>query len=527
MPSMFEQTLSIIIPAYNEAETLPAVLASCQQLKPLEIVVVANGCTDRTVSIAKGFGCQVMVEPQAVGNDLGRAIGALRASGQVLLFLDADFSISTEQLRQFLLPIYKGYADVVLNDFDWLFYQQKRPHTTTLWRQICNHLFGRADLHIDSILSVPHALTRQVLEKIGYYALGNPSLAQLKIIQQGWKIAHQQQMDVITPNRFRPEEHGFIGSKLSRSERRIIGDHVAAISHFLTHPRGNYSDGGRRRDLVQRIKAQQYRPLITERINQASSTLYHGKRLSVIIPVQNEARTIVEVIRQVRKIEPYEIIVVVNGSHDETYALATMEGVKTIWFKETLGNDVGRAIGAYYAQGEILLFLDGDFILTPQQIFPFAQAIAQGADLAFNDLNHYLTLKLPLNMVTAYKYAINTAVDRKDLGVSSLIAVPHALSRHALRQIEWTSLLSPVVAQMRALLDPSLTLVVSQRVDVDRLNRVRPKEHYAERGLPPAVERIIGDHLEGLYELILRKGPRGIFPDDGRLWNKLENFFKK
>ncbi|MEH6852665.1 glycosyltransferase, partial [Bacillus pseudomycoides] len=44
---MNKKTVSIIIPVYNEEKTLSSVLESCQQLNPMEIIAVANGCTDR------------------------------------------------------------------------------------------------------------------------------------------------------------------------------------------------------------------------------------------------------------------------------------------------------------------------------------------------------------------------------------------------------------------------------------------------------------------------------------------------
>ena len=52
------------------------------------------------------------------------------------------------------------------------------------------------------------------------------------------------------------------------------------------------------------------------------SSIYDGKQLSVIIPVQNEEETIEQVILEARKIEPLEIIVVVNGSIDHTADIA-------------------------------------------------------------------------------------------------------------------------------------------------------------------------------------------------------------
>lgn len=53
-----------------------------------------------------------------------------------------------------------------------------------------------------------------------------------------------------------------------------------------------------------------------------------------------------------------------------------------------------------------------------------------GVDIALNDLN--LNLRFPLYIVNLYKYMLNIACNRKDLGVGSTIAVPHAISRKCL-----------------------------------------------------------------------------------------------
>jgi hypothetical protein len=88
-----------------------------------------------------------------------------------------------------------------------------------------------------------------------------------------------------------------------------------------------------------------------------------GKRLSVIIPAQNELRTIGKVIAELKYLEPWEIIVIVNGSTDRTGEAVRLCGATTITYAEPLGTDVGRAIGAYAATGDILLFVDGDFVI--------------------------------------------------------------------------------------------------------------------------------------------------------------------
>lgn len=161
-----------------------------------------------------------------------------------------------------------------------------------------------------------------------------------------------------------------------------------------------------------------------------NSSIYNGKQLSIIIPAQNEEATIKEVILEARKIEPKEIIVVINGSTDQTEAIAKQLGATVIVYEEALGHDVGRAIGAQ-ATGDILLFIDADFAIPAKDLHPLTKAVADGVDIVLNDLN--LNLRFPLYIVNLYKYMLNTACNRKDLGVGSTIAVPHAISRKMFR----------------------------------------------------------------------------------------------
>ncbi|SDZ28137.1 glycosyltransferase [Bacillus sp. 166amftsu] len=507
------KSLSVIIPVHNEIDSITDVIHSVQLLQPLEIIVVANGCTDGTDKIAENLGCTVLVYKEALGNDVGRAIGAKCAKGDVLLFLDGDFVIKTSQLQLFLNPILYDQTDVVLNNFDALFSKKQRPHSITVWRQILNAMLEREDLKIDSILSVPHAFTREVAQSIGYDAFVNPIVAHVRLLQNKWRISRHHQIDVITPNKFRPVEHDAYGTNLSHSEQRMIGDHIEAIAEWMEtrDKRGGYCDGKRRRESI-------YHTLEFAKFYQGwgvQSKLYKGKQLSIVIPVQNEESTISKVIEEVRKIEPLEIIVVVNGSSDETANIARKNGAKTIVYEEALGNDVGRSMGAYFAKGDIVLFIDGDFIIPARDLYPFAKAIADGKDVTLNDLNHYLDLRIPLHLVTAFKYAINLACNRKDLGVGSLIAVPNAFSRKCLEGIGYDSLLSPCVAQIKVILSGFEISCVS-RIDVDGMNRIRPNQHFSSIGHPPAVLRIIGDHIEGIDQLVEVKGIRGGFHDGGR-----------
>lgn len=94
-------SISIIIPAFNEEETLPATLDALrkQDYPRFETVVVANGCTDRTAGVAAGK-CDQFYELSQRGLGPARNLGAARARGHLLLFLDADTILEPGSLAE-------------------------------------------------------------------------------------------------------------------------------------------------------------------------------------------------------------------------------------------------------------------------------------------------------------------------------------------------------------------------------------------------------------------------------------------
>jgi len=89
-------TVSIIIPARNEAHNLPKLLGSIasQAAKPVEILVVDDGSSDDTADIARQFGAAVITPPPLPDGWRGKTWachqGAMKARGERLLFMDAD-----------------------------------------------------------------------------------------------------------------------------------------------------------------------------------------------------------------------------------------------------------------------------------------------------------------------------------------------------------------------------------------------------------------------------------------------------
>jgi len=87
------QTISVIIPAFQEEKCIAAILSKLVNIRPsIEIIVVDGGSEDKTVEIAKRFTDNVY-RIQERGISKARNYGAKRASGDILVFLDADVDL--------------------------------------------------------------------------------------------------------------------------------------------------------------------------------------------------------------------------------------------------------------------------------------------------------------------------------------------------------------------------------------------------------------------------------------------------
>lgn len=84
-------TLSVILPAKNEAEGLRRTLPALRVLLPeAQIIVVDDGSTDATAEVALSHGAEVLSAPYSMGNGAAIKRGARAARGDILVFMDAD-----------------------------------------------------------------------------------------------------------------------------------------------------------------------------------------------------------------------------------------------------------------------------------------------------------------------------------------------------------------------------------------------------------------------------------------------------
>ena len=101
---------SIIIPARDEADGLQRLLPAVVDMLPAaEIILVDDGSTDDTARIAAEHGVRVISHPYPKGNGAAVKTGARAATGEILVFMDADGQHRPEDIPRLLAKLEEGY----------------------------------------------------------------------------------------------------------------------------------------------------------------------------------------------------------------------------------------------------------------------------------------------------------------------------------------------------------------------------------------------------------------------------------
>jgi len=104
---------SVIISTLNVEDSFGYVLTTLFKEKPSEVIVVDGGSTDNSVKIARAAGAKVIQEPR-LGYGQACATGVEKATGEIVVFLDADGADNPAEIHVLINPIKEGIADMVL-----------------------------------------------------------------------------------------------------------------------------------------------------------------------------------------------------------------------------------------------------------------------------------------------------------------------------------------------------------------------------------------------------------------------------
>ncbi len=131
---MTKTAVAIIIPAYNEAQTIGDVITKIKVLYPdFEIIVVNDGSTDDTAAVAKDAGALVYSHPYNIGNGAAAKSGIRFASGKILIFMDGDGQHAPEDIIKLL---------EYFPDFDMVVGARPKGHQASWGRALANRIYN-------------------------------------------------------------------------------------------------------------------------------------------------------------------------------------------------------------------------------------------------------------------------------------------------------------------------------------------------------------------------------------------------
>jgi len=108
--------VSIVVPLYNEEETVGDVLSRLGQLTKIrkEILVVDDGSKDNSLAVSKQFPfVTILHHNENRGKGAALKTGFVNGKGDIFVVQDADLEYSPEEIQKIVYPIIEGKADVV------------------------------------------------------------------------------------------------------------------------------------------------------------------------------------------------------------------------------------------------------------------------------------------------------------------------------------------------------------------------------------------------------------------------------
>lgn len=167
--------LVVLIPAYNEAETILETIAAVERIRPRpQIVVINDGSTDKTAELVQSCSDVLLLElskNQGKGGALN--YGWQNTTAEIYLLLDGDLG-NTANLAQALVdPIYRNEAEMTIAKFGSKQSKDKRKMGFGLVRRFASlGILCLTGTYVQSPLSGQRAIKAEVLTSLGGFFPG-------------------------------------------------------------------------------------------------------------------------------------------------------------------------------------------------------------------------------------------------------------------------------------------------------------------------------------------------------------------
>lgn len=186
-----KHSLSIILPAKNESASLQILLPELTALyEDAEIIIVNDGSDDDTLTTCSKYTVTVISHPYSKGNGAAIKTGTRAATGDILVFMDADGQHSPEDIKKLLEEIDKG-NDMVIGARDKDSHASGPRHiANVLYNKLASYMSGHKILDLTSgFRAVKANIFKQFL-----YLLPNgfsyPTTITMALFRSGYSIKY-------------------------------------------------------------------------------------------------------------------------------------------------------------------------------------------------------------------------------------------------------------------------------------------------------------------------------------------------
>lgn len=192
------QVLSVVMPVYNEQDTLEAIIRRVREVPlKIELLCVDDGSTDRSREIlvrleAEGLVDRVILHERNQGKGRALATGFAAASGSVVIIQDADLEYDPDEYRKLLEPILDNRADVVYGSR----FLGGEPHRVLyFWHYVGNRFLTLmsnmvTNLNLTDMETCYKCFRKEVLEGLEIEERGfgvEPEIT-AKVARGGWRV---------------------------------------------------------------------------------------------------------------------------------------------------------------------------------------------------------------------------------------------------------------------------------------------------------------------------------------------------